>query len=74
MQTSIPTSSEASQDPKSWTAEEQSLLEKAMKQFPASAYKGAERWDKVASMIPTRTKKEVLQRVKEIVQNMKAKK
>lgn len=58
---------------KPWTAEEQAQLEKAMKEFPASKYKGSERWDKVATRVSGRSKKEIMQRVKEIVQALKAK-
>ena len=52
---------------KPWTAEEQAMLEKALRAYPASTYKGPERWEKVTSMVTGRTKKEVLMRVKELV-------
>lgn len=55
---------------KSWTNEEQSLLEQAMKTYPQST---PDRWDRVAECIPSRTKKECLRRVKELVELVNAK-
>lgn len=63
--------------PRPWTATEQQQLEKALKAYPSAgqkAYTGADRWDKVAAMVEGRTKKEVVERVKEIIKAMKAKK
>lgn len=55
---------------KTWTKEEQSLLEQAIKTFPVNT---AERWDRIAECIPNRTKKECLKRVKELVDLVNAK-
>ncbi len=57
-----------------WSTAEQAQLEAALRAYPASTYKGAERWEKVASMVEGRSKKEVLARVKEIMQAVKQKK
>lgn len=54
-----------------WTATEQQLLEQALKTFPAST---AERWDRIAESIPSRTKKDCMKRYKELVETVKAKK
>lgn len=55
---------------KTWTKEEQSLLEQAIKTYPVST---ADRWDRIAECIPNRTKKECLKRVKELVDLVNAK-
>jgi len=54
-----------------WTSEEQQSLEQALKSFPAST---ADRWDRIAESIPSRTKKECMKRYKELVEMVKAKK
>ena len=54
-----------------WTADEQKTLEAALKACPPSL--GAERWDKVAAMVPGRSKKEVVARVKDLVELTKKK-
>ncbi|GAB0098241.1 DnaJ homolog subfamily C member 2 [Sergentomyia squamirostris] len=54
----------ADKEPKTWTKEEQALLEQAIKTYPIST---PERWDRIAECIPNRTKKECLKRVKELV-------
>lgn len=59
--------------PRPWAASEQAQLEAAMKKYPASEFKGAERWDKVAAMVEGRTKKEVIARVKELIKAVKSK-
>lgn len=56
---------------KAWTKEEQSLLEQAIKTYPVST---PDRWDRIAECIPGRTKKECLKRVKELVDQVNAKK
>lgn len=58
-------------EPKTWTKEEQSLLEQAIKTYPLST---PDRWDRIAECIPGRTKKECLRRVKELVDRVNAKK
>ncbi|KAG5845662.1 dnaJ homolog subfamily C member 2 [Anguilla rostrata] len=55
----------------SWTTEEQKLLEQALKTFPVST---PERWEKIASVVPGRTKKDCMKRYKELVEMVKAKK
>ena len=54
-----------------WTSDEQKLLEQALKKFGSNT---AERWEKIASIIPSRTKKECMKRYKELVEIVKAKK
>lgn len=53
-----------------WTKDEQTLLEQAMKTYPVST---ADRWDRIAECIPNRTKKDCLRRVKELVDLVNAK-
>lgn len=55
---------------KTWTKEEQAILEQAIKTYPVST---AERWDRIAECVPNRTKKECLKRVKELVDLVNAK-
>lgn len=65
------------QESKPWTAAEQTLLEKALRAYPSAgpnAYTGADRWDKVAEMVPGRSKKEIVARIKEVMKAIKAKK
>lgn len=54
-----------------WTAEEQKLLEQALKTYPVNT---PERWEKIAVTIPGRTKKDCMKRYKELVEMVKAKK
>jgi len=54
-----------------WSNEEQKLLEQALKTYPASTDK---RWDRISECVPTRSRKEIMQRVKELVDIAKAKK
>lgn len=57
-------------EPKTWTKEEQSVLEQAIKTYPVST---PDRWDRIAECLPNRTKKECLRRVKELVDLVNAK-
>lgn len=54
-----------------WSADEQKLLEQALKTYPVAV---KERWERIAECVPTRTKKECMKRYKEIVELVKAKK
>jgi len=54
-----------------WSADDQLALEKAMKSIPSD---DPERWDKVAQLVPGKTRKECLLRVKEIALQLKSKK
>uniref|UniRef100_A0A8C6WLW4 DnaJ homolog subfamily C member 2 n=1 Tax=Neogobius melanostomus TaxID=47308 RepID=A0A8C6WLW4_9GOBI len=54
-----------------WTTEEQKLLEQALKSYPVST---PERWEKIATAVPGRTKKDCMKRYKELVEMVKAKK
>jgi len=56
---------------KPWSSDEQRLLEQALKTYDA---KTAERWEKIALAVPSRTKKECMKRYKELVEMIKAKK
>lgn len=60
----------SSTTPSSWSKEEQALLEQAMKTYPVST---PERWDRIAECIPSRSKKDCLRRVKELVDLVNAK-
>ncbi len=53
-----------------WSADEQSFLTAAMKKAPAD---DPERWDKIAALVPTRTKKECMLRAKELATLLKQK-
>lgn len=44
-----------------WSAEEQQLLEQALKTYPNSV---SDRWDKIAATVSTRSKKECMKRYK----------
>lgn len=44
-----------------WSTEEQKLLEQAMKTYPSGP---ADRWDNIASCIPSRNRRDVILRVK----------
>lgn len=54
-----------------WTNEEQQLLEQALKTYPANV---EERWDKIAECIPNRSRLDVIKRVKEVAEMIRAKK
>lgn len=47
-----------------WTAEQQAQLEKALKTYPPSWSGEGDRWENIAEMVPTKSKKECKQRVK----------
>lgn len=53
-----------------WSKDEQALLEQAIKTYPVST---VDRWERIVECIPNRTKKECLQRVKELVDRVTAK-
>jgi len=55
-----------------WTGEEQKLLEEGLKKFPQSV--GPERWNSIANLVGTRSKKECMRRYKDLVEQIKAKK
>lgn len=59
-------------DDKPWTKFEQELLEQGLKTYPSSL--GADRWEKIASHLPNRTKKDCMKRYKELVELVKSKK
>jgi len=61
--------------PLPWTAEQQKLLEGALRQYPASKYKAnpAERWELIAKAVG-RSKRDVKLRVKELAEMVKRKK
>ena len=54
-----------------WAAEEQKLLEQALKTFPSST---PERWERIAESVPNRSKKDCMKRYKELAETIKAKK
>lgn len=55
-----------------WTAEEQKMLEQALKTYPANL--GAERWEKISDCLPNRSKKDCMKRYKELAELIRAKK
>ncbi|KAL3853214.1 hypothetical protein ACJMK2_016771 [Sinanodonta woodiana] len=62
---------ETGTNPAPWTADEQKLLEQALKTYPASH---PDRWDQISSCIPSRSKKDCMLRYKELVELIRAKK
>ncbi|ORX99113.1 DnaJ-domain-containing protein [Basidiobolus meristosporus CBS 931.73] len=61
-------------DPALWTPEEQAQLEGALQAYPPSWKGEGERWDKIAEAVVGRTKKECKQRVKYLIEKVRAKK
>ena len=55
-----------------WSADEQKLLEQALKTYPAAL--GSERWEKISACLPNRSKKDCMKRYKEIAEIVRAKK
>jgi DnaJ family protein C protein 2 len=55
-----------------WTVDEQRVFEQALRTYPASL--GPSRWDQIAECLPTRNKKECLERYKELARIVQAKK
>jgi len=63
--------SEQCEDPSAWSPEEQKLLENAIKKYSA---KETDRWNKIATEMPNRNKKECIQRYKYLVEFFKQQK
>jgi len=59
-----------------WSPVQQAALEAALRTHSASMYKDApnERWDKIAPLVPGKTKKDIKARVKELAELVKQKK
>ena len=55
-----------------WGPDEQKLLEQALKTYPSSL--GPERWEKISSAVPNRSKKDCMKRYKELAEIIRAKK
>ncbi len=55
-----------------WTVDEQRIFEQALRTYPATL--GASRWDQIAECLPSRSKKECLERYKELARIVQAKK
>ncbi|KAI8912077.1 hypothetical protein DFJ77DRAFT_87983 [Powellomyces hirtus] len=60
----------------SWSTEQQLALEQAMRKYPATQFRESpnERWEKIASEIEGKNKKDIKQRVKELADLVKKKK
>ncbi|KAJ3417044.1 hypothetical protein HDV05_007526 [Chytridiales sp. JEL 0842] len=59
----------------SWSAEQQAALEAGLRKYPASQFSAnpSERWEKIASEVQGKSKKEVKQRVKDLADAIKKK-
>lgn len=55
-----------------WTVDEQRVFEQALRTYPAAL--GPSRWDQITECLPSRTKKECLERYKELAKMVQAKK
>lgn len=55
-----------------WTVDEQRIFEQALRTYPAAL--GASRWDQIAECLSSRSKKECLERYKELARMVQAKK
>lgn len=55
-----------------WTLDEQRIFEQALRTYPAAL--GASRWDQITECLPARSKKECLERYKELARIVQAKK
>ncbi|XP_076448534.1 dnaJ homolog subfamily C member 2-like [Babylonia areolata] len=62
---------ETGTNPAPWTADEQKLLEQAMKTYGPNT---PERWDRIAETVPNRSKKDCMKRYKELCEIVRAKK
>ncbi|CAF0965591.1 unnamed protein product, partial [Didymodactylos carnosus] len=60
------------QQQQAWTADEQRIFEQALRTYPNTL--GPSRWDKIAECLPNRSKKECLERYKELARIVQAKK
>jgi hypothetical protein len=56
---------EKKEDENAWSQEQQQALEKALKEFPATM-DTQERWTKIAEKVPGKTKKQCVERFKEL--------
>jgi len=66
------TPNENNETQQQWTVDEQRILEQSLRTYPASL--GSIRWNKIAECLPNRTKKECLERYKELARLVQAKK
>jgi len=55
-----------------WSAEQQTALEKGMKDFTTKEFPGKVRWEKIAEAVDDKTPKECFERFKEICAKIKA--